>query len=334
MHNMKKILVTGGAGYIGSHTVNELLKEGYKVVVIDSLVYGHEEFLKNNVALYESDLCDTDVLDKIFTEHKIDAVIHFAGYTYVGESVTNPAKYINNNLVAGVKLLDAMIKYNVKNIVFSSSCAVYGIPDKIPINESCNKNPINPYGFTKLTFENILSYYDTAYYIKSVSLRYFNAAGAIPDRSLCEWHCPETHAIPLMLNTINDASIPFNVFGNNYTTKDGSCVRDYIHVCDLADAHIKALGFLFNEHKSEQFNIGTGTGVSVFELIKTVEKITGNKLKYKITGRRAGDPDMLVADPSKANNILKWKAKYDINSIVSHAWNAFNKWKDLIHDKD
>jgi UDP-glucose 4-epimerase len=315
----KTILVTGGAGYIGSHTVRELIFKNYSVVVYDNLVYGHREFVPENVEFVKGDLADVRKLNSTFKKYKFDAVVHFAAYTYVGESVKNPSKYFNNNLVSSLHLLDAMIKNNVKKIVFSSSCATYGVPSSNPITEEMPQNPINPYGFSKLVFEKMLDYYDAAYGLKAVCLRYFNAAGAMPDSSLGERHNPETHVIPLMLKGLFDKS--FKVFGDDYPSADGSCIRDYIHVCDLADAHAKALEYLFRKNSSEKINLGTGRGISVFELVKIVEKATKKKLQYKIQNRRPGDPSTLIADPAKASLILGWKAQYDIDDIVLHAWN-------------
>lgn len=314
------MLVTGGAGYIGSHTVRVLINEGFNVVVYDNLAYGHREFAPKGVKFIEGDLADTKKLDIVFKENKFDAVVHFAAYAYVGESVKNPSKYFNNNVINGVKLLDAMIKNNVRKIVFSSSCAVYGVPKKMPINEDAKPEPINPYGLTKFIFEGMMEAYGEAYGLQFVSLRYFNAAGGMPDGSIGEWHEPETHVIPLILQGFSDNN--FKVFGDDYPTKDGSCIRDYIHVIDLAQGHLDALKHLLDGKKSEKINLGTGKGTSVFELIKAAESVVGRKLNYAVSHKREGDPAELVADPKKAAKILGWKAKYGINEIVEHAY----KW--------
>ena len=322
----KTILVTGGAGYIGSHTVKELVSQGFNVVVIDNLVYGHEKYVPAEVPFIHGDLKNKKQLWKVFKKYPIDAVIHFAAFAYVGESVSDPSKYFNNNISNTLNLLDTMNEYNVKNIVFSSSCAIYGLPKKTPIIEEEKQEPINPYGLTKLVVEKMLDAYDSAYGTKSVSLRYFNAAGASPDRRIGEWHEPETHAIPLILSAISNSdetAKPFRVFGDNYPTNDGSCIRDYIHVVDLADAHARALRYLLEGNDTQKINLGTGEGTSVFELIKIAEQVSGKKVSYKVASRREGDPPVLVADPTKASRILKWKAKYTINDIVQHAWNWY-----------
>lgn len=317
---MANILVTGGAGYIGSHTVRDLLSEDHNVVVLDNLVYGHTEFVPENVKFVHADLADKEKLTEIFDTMNIDAVIHFAAFAYVGESVRDPAKYFNNNLCNGLNLLGAMLAHNVHKIVFSSSCATYGIPPGIPITEDMPQNPINPYGLTKLTFERILDYYDAAYGLKFVSLRYFNAAGAMPDASIGEWHDPETHVIPLMLRSLCTPLSSFQVFGDDYPTSDGSCIRDYIHVCDLARGHILALNHLIDGNPSAKMNLGTGKGVSVFELINIVEDVTGMRMNYAIAPRREGDPAELVADPARAERLFGWRARFDIRAIVEHAW--------------
>lgn len=316
---MADILVTGGAGYIGTHTVRELIAQGYNVVIFDNLVYGHKEFVPENVEFIEGDLADQHKLNLLFDHYEFCAVVHFAAYAYVGESIKEPAKYFNNNITNGLKLLNVMLNHKVTKMIFSSSCSVYGIPSKIPITESMPRNPVNPYGLSKMIFERILESYDTAYGLKSISLRYFNAAGAMPDASLGEWHEPETHAIPLMLRRISKGS--FKVFGDDYPTRDGSCIRDYIHVCDLADAHVVALSYLLDGKQSNRINLGTGNGVSVFELIDVVNEITGMELDYTIAQRRQGDPPELVADPTKALEVLGWKARSGIYDIVRDAWN-------------
>lgn len=318
-----KVLVTGGAGYIGSHTVRELISNGFDIVVYDNLVSGHKDFVPTNVELIEGDLADKRKMSKLFKDNDFYAVIHFAAYAYVGESVKYPAKYFNNNIVNGLNLLDSMISNNVNNLIFSSSCSIYGIPQRMPITEDMPQNPISPYGLSKLTFEKILDAYDIAYGLKSISLRYFNAAGAMPDGSIGEWHEPETHVIPLMLQSIFDGG--FNVFGDDYPTPDGSCVRDYIHVCDLAVAHVKALQYLLTNNSSERINLGSEKSISVFQLINIIESVTGMELPYSIKPRRNGDPPELVADSTKAKKLLGWNSQFDINAIIQDAWNWHRK---------
>lgn len=327
----KNILVTGGAGYIGSHTVRELIKSGFKVAIYDNLIYGHKEFVPSDTEFIEGDLCDKQKLDSVFSSHSFDAVIHFAAYAYVGESVKEPSKYFNNNISNGIKLLDTMKEFGVKNIVFSSSCSTYGNPESIPITEDAPRHPVNPYGFSKFVFENILDAYEDAYGIRSVSLRYFNAAGAMPDSTLGEWHDPETHAIPLMFKALEKGE--FNIFGGDYPTPDGTCIRDYVHVCDLADAHVKALHHLIDGNPTIKLNLGTGKGTSVSELIKIIEEITGRRLSCKVAKRRQGDPPELVADPSKAVKILGWSPRYSIKDIIKHVWLWEQKRKHNTHNK-
>ena len=315
------ILITGGAGYIGSHTNKLLNKLGYETVVFDNLVYGHEEFAKWGEFVC-GDLNDGDLLDNVFKMYPIDAVIHFAAYTYVGESTENPGKYYRNNVFCTLNLLDSMIANNVKNIVFSSTCAIYGVPDSIPITEGAPKNPINPYGASKFMVERILNDYDNAYGLKYVALRYFNAAGADPNGEIGEWHEPETHLIPLVLDAALGKREDIKVFGSDYNTPDGSCIRDYVHVSDIASAHEKALVYLKDENKSNCFNLGYGNGYSVIEIIKTAEEVTGKKIKMTAAGRRAGDPPILVGSNKKIIDTLKWNPSYnDIKTIISHAWN-------------
>ena len=316
----RNVLVTGGAGYIGSHTVRELIRNGNNVVVCDDLSNGHESMVAG-IEYVNGDIGNYDLIKKILVDKKIDVVVHFAAYACVGESVSDPKKYYANNVVNGMSLLDAIVDSGVKKIVFSSSCATYGIPLKVPINETEKQLPINPYGWTKLMFEQIMKDYDNAYGLKSVCLRYFNAAGADVVGDIGEKHDPETHVIPLLLQTAMGLRDSFSVFGTDYDTKDGSCVRDYVHVTDLADAHMKAIDHLFNKNKSDQFNLGTGDGVTVLELIDAVERITGIKLKIKKEGRRAGDPDELVADNTKARTVLGWVPVHSsIDNIVKTAW--------------
>lgn len=317
---MKTILVAGGAGYIGSHTVKYLLKNNYEVVVLDNLVYGHREaVLTPNFE--QVDLADKQAVDKVFKKYKIDAVIHFAAYTYVGESVAQPQKYYWNNVVNTLNLLDAMIENNVKNIVFSSTCATYGNPQYTPLDEKHPQSPINPYGKTKLMMEEIMADYDAAYGLKYVALRYFNAAGADAEGQLGESHDPETHLIPLVLKAIKGDIPNITVFGTDYETDDGTCIRDYIHVEDLADAHMLAVEKLFKDKISDCINLGTGIGKSVKEIIEAAEEVTGKKVPVVYGERRAGDPPKLYAANQKAINVLGWQPKYmNIKDIIKTAW--------------
>ena len=316
------ILVTGGAGYIGSHTVKLLKNQGYDILVFDNLVYGHFDVAnKLNVPLIKGDLSDRQLLDKVFTEHKIEAVIHFAAYAYVEESMTNPAKYYSNNVVSTLNLLEAMKDAEVKNIVFSSTCATYGVPNEIPISETHPQNPINTYGYTKLVVENMLADFQRAYNCEYVVFRYFNAAGASPDGLIGEDHDPETHLIPLILYAALGKRDSISIFGNDYPTPDGTCIRDYIHVDDLGQAHLLGLEYLLKGGKSDVFNLGNGNGFSVKEVIAAAKKVTGIDFKVKNDDRRPGDPAMLVGSGEKAQNILGWEPKYpEIETIISHAW--------------
>lgn len=317
---MKNILVAGGAGYIGSHTVKYLLKNNYNVVVVDNLVYGHREaVLTKNFE--QVDLAGKKALEEVFKKYKIDAVIHFAAFTYVGESVAQPQKYYWNNVVNTLNLLDVMIENDVKNIVFSSTCATYGNPEYTPIDEKHPQSPINPYGKTKLMMEQIMADYETAYGLKYVALRYFNAAGCDADGELGESHDPETHLIPLVLKAIKGDIPQINVFGTDYDTEDGTCIRDYIHVEDLADAHMLAVEKLFKDNVSHCINLGTGIGTSVKEIIKAAEEVTGQKVPLVYGARRAGDPAKLFAANQKSKEVLSWNPKYtDIKEIIKTAW--------------
>jgi UDP-glucose-4-epimerase len=318
----KNILVTGGAGYIGSHTVRYLSKKGDRVIVYDNFANGHR-FAVKGAELIEGDIGDYDLLKKTLQEEKIDAVIHFAAATLVNESVESPRKYYQNNVSNGLLLLNAMIDVGVKKIVFSSSCATYGTPLKVPINEGEKQSPINPYGRTKLMFEHILKDYDSAYGLKSVCLRYFNAAGADAEGDIGEKHDPETHIIPILLQVAKGERKIFSVFGTDYKTRDGSCMRDYVHVTDLADAHSKAVDFLFENERSDCFNVGTGDGYTVLELIDAVKKVTSKDIPFKIESRRPGDPDILIADTEKARTFLNWVPQHSgIDNIIATAW----KW--------
>lgn len=317
---MKTILVAGGAGYIGSHTVKHLLKNNYNVVVLDNLVYGHRKaVLTQNFE--QIDLADKEALDKLFKKYKIDAVIHFAAYTYVGESVTDPQRYYQNNLINTIGLLDTMIANNVKNIVFSSTCATYGEPQYMPLDEKHQQLPISPYGKTKFMIEKVMEDYNVAYGLNYIALRYFNAAGADAQGELGESHDPESHLIPLVLKAIKGEIPQIKVFGTDYETADGTCIRDYIHVEDLAQAHMLAVEKLFKDQKSDCINLGTGLGTSVKEIIKAAQEVTGKKVPLVYTDRRAGDPAKLFASNKKAKEVLNWEIKYtDVKDIIKTAW--------------
>lgn len=317
---MQSILVVGGAGYIGSHTVKNLLDNGKTVIVLDSLIYGHREAVDKRAAFVHGDLLDVFSLQTIFKQHKIDAVVHFAAFTYVGESVQNPQKYYYNNVVGTINLLNAMLAANCKKIVFSSTCAIYGEPNYMPLDELHSQNPINPYGKTKLMIEQIFADYEKAYGLKYIALRYFNAAGASMDSSIGESHAPETHLIPLVLKAIKGEIAAINVFGTDYDTKDGTCIRDYIHVEDLADAHRLALGKL--DTWCGCLNVGTGIGTSVQEIIDAAQRVAQKKCPVTYGQRRAGDPAKLFADNKKAKEILDWNPQYtNIETILETAWN-------------
>ena len=318
--NNDAVLIVGGAGYVGSHVNKVLYKLGYKTVCLDNLVYGHSEFVKYGIFV-PCDLSDLTALELICKCYNIDAVMHFAAFAYVGESVKKPDKYYTNNVSNTLNLLNTMLKFNIKKFIFSSTCAIYGNPEYIPIDENHPKKPINPYGKSKLMVEEILADYAKAYDFHYVSLRYFNVAGADFDAEIGEKHIPETHIIPLLLDVALGKRANFTIFGNNYDTKDGTCVRDYIHVIDLAEAHVKAYDWLNKNNKSEFFNLGTGRGYTVLEIIKTIEKITGKKIAYKIGSPREGDPPVLVAANTKAQKILGFTCKYsDIENIIESAY--------------
>ena len=315
------ILVTGGAGYIGSHFVDYLIKSGYYPVIIDNLSRGHRESVNDNIQFEVIDLLDFTTLNKFIKENKFDAVVHFAAFAYVGESVEIPEVYYQNNVIGSYNLIRACVESGIKNFIFSSTCSIYGNPVKVPISENQFSNPINPYANTKLVIEMLLKDFETAYGMKNVSLRYFNAAGANPDGKIGESHEPEPHLIPIVLNTALGKRDKVLVFGNDYETPDGTCIRDYIHVVDLADAHLKAIEYLVDGNKSAIINLGTGKGNSVLEIINNAESVTGKKIEYEIVSRRAGDPAVLVADNTKAKNVLGWTPKYSIENIIEHAWN-------------
>jgi UDP-glucose 4-epimerase len=316
-----KILVTGGAGYIGSHFVKILLKNNKKVVVLDNLSRGHKEAIPSNVVFEQADLLNYSQLEMVFDKHSFDAVVHFAAFAYVGESVEDPQLYYENNVVGSFNLIRAAMNANVKKFVFSSTCSLYGNPDEIPISEKLPTNPINPYAETKLIIENILRDFDRAYGMKSVFLRYFNAAGADFVGEIGESHNPEPHLIPIVLNTALGKRKKVFIFGDDYDTKDGTCIRDYIHINDLGDAHLRALDYLSKGGKTDVINLGTGVGYSVKEIIDVSEEITGKKINTEITERREGDPAILVAENKKAKEILGWEPKYNLKDIISSAYN-------------
>jgi len=322
----KQILVTGGAGYIGSHCVLALLNKGYNAVVFDNLSTGHSETVETlkkygNVSFYKGDLLNLKDLKQLFQQENIDAVIHFAAFSQVGESVKDPQKYYINNVCGTINLLQAMLEHNVKKIVFSSTAATYGEPKYTPIDENHPQNPINPYGQTKLTIEKIMDDYDKAYGLRSVRLRYFNVAGADNEGRIGEWHEPETHLIPNILKSVFSGGKTFEMYGTDYNTKDGTCIRDYINVEDLAEAHILALDYLNNGGKTDYFNIGTNDGNSVKEVFATCEKITDKNIPVKICPKREGDPAVLVADNSKAKKILKWQPNKSLKYSIKTAYN-------------
>ncbi len=317
------ILVTGGAGYIGSHTALLLKEAGYDVLILDNLVYGHrdivEPVLKTNDMV--GDICDRALLARIFTSFNIEAVIHFAAYAYVGESVAKPAKYYQNNVAGTLTLLNAMLTAGVEKIVFSSTCATYGIPHIIPIPETHPQNPINPYGASKLMVERILADFSAAYGLQSTIFRYFNAAGAHPNGLLGEDHQPETHLIPLVLQTALGLRDSISIFGTGYPTQDGTCIRDYIHVVDLAQAHVLGLEHLLDGNPGDVFNLSNGNGFSVQEVIDVARQVTGHPIPAVACGRRPGDPPALVGKSDKARAMLGWCPQYpDLHDMIAHAW--------------
>ena len=314
-----KVLVTGGAGYIGSFTVAQLLKEGHQVVVLDNLVFGHKKAV--DCPLVVADLINQSEIEKIFKKEKFEAVIHFAAYSLAGVSMDQPYLYFKNNILGGLNLLETARSLGVKYLVFSSTAAVYGYPKDLPVTEKAEKVPTSVYGESKLAFEKILAWYDRIYGVKSICLRYFNACGAALDGSLGEDHDPESHLIPLLIKTALGQRKGFSLFGNDYPTKDGTCVRDYIHVLDLAQAHLKALEYLKGKKQSNAFNLGTGRGYSNLEVIKMVKKITKVDFPFEISPARPGDPAAIWADNRKAKRVLGWSPQYsDLETIVKSAF--------------
>ncbi len=318
------ILIVGGAGYIGSHVNKQLNKAGFETIVLDNLTYGHREAVKWGTFL-EGDLADESFLNKMFSEYPIEAVMHFSAYAYVGESVEKPDRYYRNNVTNTMYLLDAMVRHGVQYFIFSSTCATYGLPKHVPITEDMPQNPVNPYGRTKLMVEHMLKDYHTAFGLDYCALRYFNAAGADSESEIGELHNPETHLIPLILDAAIGKRPYIAVYGTDYPTKDGTCIRDYIHVEDLADAHIRALKYIQQNQCSDEFNLGNGIGYSVREVIEMAQQITGLEIPVKYASRRPGDPPELIGSSEKAQKILGWKPKHDLNSILTTAWNWHRK---------
>ncbi len=328
----KNVLIVGGAGYIGSHTALHLERSGYCPIILDDLSTGHKEFLQFGEHVI-GDLGDARVLSTIFEKYSIDGIMHFAAFAYVGESVEQPLKYYENNVAKTFTLLQTAKKYNVKNVIFSSTCATYGESEKLPIMEDNVQNPINPYGRTKLIIEWMLEDFSKAYDMPYTALRYFNAAGALPSEeniSIGEWHEPETHLIPLVLQAAQDEQKSIHIFGTDYPTPDGTCIRDYIHVCDLAEAHKLALERLWAGEKSTVYNLGNGQGYSVREIISTAEEVTGRPIHVIEAPRRAGDPPALVGNAQKARQELGWKPKFEsLNAILHTAWQWEEKRKTV-----
>lgn len=316
-----KVLVVGGAGYIGSHMVKMMAKAGNQVITLDNLSNGYRDAVKYGDFI-EGDISDSKLLDKWFSKFGFDAVMHFASYIEVAESVQDPAKYFRNNFTNTINLLDAMVRHQIEIFIFSSTAAIFGEPEYLPIDESHTKKPINPYGKSKLMVEQALEDYEKAYGIQSVCLRYFNAAGADPIGEMGERHNPETHLIPLVLQAASGRRGSISVFGEDYPTSDGSCVRDYIHIVDLCSAHLLALNHLMAGKGSRRYNLGNGNGFSVLQVIDAVKRVTGRDFKVEHAGRREGDPATLVADSTLAKSELGWCPRYDdLNTIVKHAWN-------------
>lgn len=316
------IAVLGGAGYIGSHTVAQLVKAGQDVVVLDNLITGHKRAVDPKARFYQGDIRDYHFLSQVFSKEKIDGVIHFAAFSIVPESMKDPLKYFDNNTSGMITLLEAMNQFGIKKIVFSSTAATYGEPKQVPIHEDDPQVPTNPYGESKLAMEKIIKWADVAYGIKFVALRYFNVAGAMPDGSIGEDHHPETHLIPIILQAAAGTRDGLQIFGDDYPTKDGTNVRDYVHVVDLADAHILAMKYLSEGNDSNAFNLGSATGFSNLEILNAARKVTGQPIPAKIGPRRPGDPSTLIAASDKARTILGWKPQFDdVKQVIATAWN-------------
>lgn len=318
------ILVTGGAGYIGSVTVDDFRQKGEEVVVVDNLVYGHREALHKTIPFYEGDIGDKELVREILTSHDISSCVHFSAYAYVGESVEKPGKYFENNVAKTISLLESLREKGVCRFVFSSTCATYGEPQYLPIDENHPQFPTNPYGWSKFMVERILESFDSAYGMKFVALRYFNAAGATETAG--EDHEPETHLIPLVLEAARGKREFVSIYGDDYATPDGTAIRDYIHISDLSQAHLLALDYLESQNESQFINLGNGDGYSVKEVIETAEEVTGKEIRTKIAARRAGDPSKLVANAAKAKRVLGWQPRFpELEQIIRSAW----KWHEL-----
>ena len=329
-----KILVSGGAGYIGSHTILNLLNTYKDIVIFDNLENGHIETVETlkkigSVKFIKGDLRNDEDIEQVFKNNKIDAVIHFAAFALVGESVENPSKYYRNNVYGTLNLLDSMVKYGCKKIVFSSSCATYGNPNYVPVDENHPQNPVSPYGTSKLMVEHILQDYDKAYGLKSIILRYFNVAGADSQTRIGEWHNNETHLVPNILKSTFSEDKTFKIYGNDYNTPDGTCIRDYVNVEDLAEAHRLALIYLEKENKSDVFNIGTEHGDSVKNIFNVSEKVIEKRIDVEVVNRRAGDAEALYANSQKAQNILGWKPERTIEDSISSAY----KWEKVLQKR-
>jgi UDP-arabinose 4-epimerase len=324
-----RVLVAGGAGYIGSHTCKALAKAGYEPIVYDNMVFGHVDAVKWG-PLEEGDLLDGARLDEVMRRYEPQVVMHFAAFAYVGESVSDPAKYYRNNVSGSISLMDAMVRNGIDKIVFSSTCATYGVPETLPISEASPQAPINPYGYTKLVVERALADYEHAYGLKWAAMRYFNAAGCDPDGELGEEHDPETHVIPLAIQAALGKGPRFRVFGTDYATADGTAIRDYIHVTDLASAHVKAIPHLLAGGKSQAYNLATGRGTSVLDILRAVEKATGRSVPTDMVGRRAGDPPSLYAVAERARDVLGWEPEFvDLDEIVGSAARWFMRQHNL-----
>lgn len=325
-----KILVSGGAGYIGSHAVRQLQRSGHEPVVLDNLCKGHSQAI-GDTPFYKGDLLDKQSLAQCFAAHKVDGVMHFAAHSLVGESMQHPHKYYENNVTGSLNLFKAAMDAGVDKFIFSSTAAVYGQPDTVPITEECVKNPVNVYGRTKLMIESMLADFSDIYGIRYKALRYFNAAGADANGDIGEDHTPETHLIPIILQYVNGRRDKLCVFGDDYNTPDGTCVRDYIHVTDLADAHILAMQDLADGGQSEAFNLGSEKGFSVLEIIQAAEKAVGQTIRYEMADRRPGDPDTLIASSQKIRGRLGWKPKFGIDEILASAWRFHSTHPDGYH---
>lgn len=316
------VLVLGGAGYIGSHAVDQLITKGYDVAVVDNLKTGHKESLPDKARFYQGDIRDKVFMEDVFTKENIEGVIHFAASSLVGESMEIPLDYLNNNVYGTQIVLEVMEKYNVKSIIFSSSAATYGEPKVIPIEETAATNPESTYGETKLMMEKMLKWCDKAYGMRFVALRYFNVAGAKVDGTIGEDHNPESHLLPIILQTALGQREKFTIYGEDYETPDGTCIRDYVHVVDLIDAHILALEYLQAGNSSNTFNLGSSTGFSVKQMLEAAREVTGKEIPATVVSRRAGDPSTLIAASDKAREVLGWKPQYtEVNKIIESAWN-------------